>query len=102
MSGSIHSPTQQSRVPQKIDNVPREVFDASKSKRQKYQDLAVGQPGLWPLLRYELIILIASHLPGALGLVLRSKLYPRLLGACGRNVFFGAGMTLRHPHKIRI
>ena len=87
---------------QKIDNVPREVFDASKSKRRKYQDLVIGQPGWWGLLRYELIILLASRMPGALGLFLRSKLYPQLLGACGRNVFFGADITLRHPHKIRI
>ena len=87
---------------QKIDNVPREVFDASKSKRQKYQDLVVGQPGWWALLRYELVIVAASRMPGALGLFLRSKLYPLLLGACGRSVFFGADITLRHPHKIRI
>ena len=87
---------------QKIDNVPREVFDASKSKRRKYQDLVIGQPGWWALLRHELIILLASRMPGALGLFLRSKLYPQLLGACGRNVFFGADITLRHPHKIRI
>jgi acetyltransferase-like isoleucine patch superfamily enzyme len=89
-------------VAQKIDNVPREVFDASKSERQKYQDLVVGQPGWWALLRHELIIVTASQIPGALGLFLRSKLYPLLLGECGRNVFFGANITLRHPHKIRI
>ena len=87
---------------QKIDNVPREVFDASRSKRQKYQDLVVGQPGWWALIRYELIITVASRVPGALGLFLRSKLYPLILGACGRNVFFGSDITLRHPHKIRI
>lgn len=86
----------------KIDNVPREVFDTSKSKRRKYQDLAVGQLGLWALIKYELIITLASPLPGALGLFLRSRLYPLLLGACGRNVFFGSNVTLRHPHKIRI
>ena len=45
---------------------------------------------------------VARNAPGALGLVLRSRLYPRLLGSCGRNVFFGSGVTLRHPHKIRI
>jgi len=47
-------------------------------------------------------VLAASSRPGALGLCLRSRLYRRLLGACGRNVFFGLGVTLRHPHKIRI
>jgi acetyltransferase-like isoleucine patch superfamily enzyme len=40
--------------------------------------------------------------PGALGLALRKILYPRLLGACGRNVVFGQNVVLRHPHKIRI
>jgi acetyltransferase-like isoleucine patch superfamily enzyme len=89
-------------VAQKIDNVPREVFDASKSKRQKYQELVIGQPGWWAFIRYELIITFASRLPGALGLFLRSKLYPILLGECGHNVFFGADITLRHPHKVRI
>ena len=86
----------------KIDNVPREIFDASRSKRQKYQDLVIGRSGWGSLLRYEAIITFASRVPGALGLFLRSKLYPLLLAECGRNVFFGADVTLRHPHKIRI
>ena len=90
------------RVAQKIDNVPREIFDTSRSKRQKYQELIIGRPGWGALLRYEAIIGLASRMPGALGLMLRSRLYPRLLGACGRNVFFGVNVTLRHPHKIRI
>jgi acetyltransferase-like isoleucine patch superfamily enzyme len=47
-------------------------------------------------------MLLASWVPGALGLVLRGWLYPCLLGACGRNVSFGAGVVLRHPGKIRI
>ena len=46
--------------------------------------------------------MLAGRVPGALGLWLRSRLYPLLLGACGRNVFFGIDVTLRHPHKIRI
>ncbi|MCK5849853.1 MAG: acyltransferase [Kiritimatiellae bacterium] len=40
--------------------------------------------------------------PGALGLFLRSKLYPKLLKSCGKNVTFGANVILRHPHKIEI
>lgn len=85
-----------------LDNVPREVFDASVGKRQKYENLVVGQTGWHALLRYELITLVARRVPGALGLWLRSHLYPKLLGACGRNVFFGSDVTLRHPHKIRV
>ena len=36
------------------------------------------------------------------GLVLRKRLYPWLLGSCGRNVVFGQNVVLRHPHKIHI
>lgn len=85
-----------------MDNVPREVFDATRSKRHKYQQLIVGLPGWNALLRYEIVTTLSKRAPGALGLWLRSILYPRLLGSCGRNVFFGNDVTLRHPHKIRI
>lgn len=87
---------------QKLDNVPRAVMDPSRSRRLRYQDLVIGRPGWGPLLRYELIMMLANRRVGAVGLALRSRLYPRLLGACGRNVFFGADVVLRHPHKIRI
>ncbi len=86
----------------KLDNVPREIFDATRSKRQKYEQIVVGRSGWRALLRYELVTLLARRAPGAFGLWLRSRLYPGLLGACGRNVFFGNDITLRHPHKIRI
>jgi acetyltransferase-like isoleucine patch superfamily enzyme len=86
----------------KVDNVPREIFNATGSKRRKYEQLIVGRPGWRALLRYELVTLLARRAPGAFGLWLRSRLYPKLLGACGRNVFFGNDVTLRHPHKIRI
>jgi acetyltransferase-like isoleucine patch superfamily enzyme len=68
----------------------------------KYRALIIGQPGWWPLLRFELVMLLGQHLPGALGLALRKVTYPWLLGRCGRNVVFGQGVVLRHPHKIRI
>ncbi len=77
------------------------LSDQRKSKVQKYAELVVGRPGLLALLRHELVML-TSFLPGALGLFLRSKLYPLLLGACGRNVTFGQNVVLRHPGKIRL
>ena len=89
-------------MPAKLDNVPREVFDTTLGKRQRYEQLIVGRRGWYALLRYELITCVARRAPGAVGLWLRSRLYPRLLGACGRNVFFGNDVTLRHPHKIHI
>ena len=47
-------------------------------------------------------MLIASWIPGALGLVLRKLFYPMLLASVGRNVSFGQNVVLRHPHKIKI
>ncbi|MCS6770653.1 MAG: acyltransferase [Kiritimatiellae bacterium] len=81
--------------------IQKELFAERKSALAKYRDLVVGQPGLGALLRYELVTSLC-YVPGALGLFLRSKLYPLLLGECGRGVVFGAGVVLRHPHKIRI
>lgn len=86
----------------RITVIQRELFDERKSKAAKYRDLVIGQPGWWPLLRYELVMLAASWVPGALGLLLRSKLYPWILGRVGRGVVFGINVTLRHPHKIFI
>jgi len=87
---------------ERLSDVPAALFDDRRSKAERYMDLVVGARGVWPLLRYEAVMLAASWVPGALGLWLRSKLYPRLLGACGRNVSFGVGVTLRHPRKIRL
>ncbi|MGD8327949.1 MAG: acyltransferase [Acidobacteriota bacterium] len=68
----------------------------------KYRELVIGRPGFFALLRYELVMLISSWVPGALGLVLRRALYPLLLGECGRKPVFGHNVVLRHPHKIRL
>jgi acetyltransferase-like isoleucine patch superfamily enzyme len=87
---------------ERLADVPGAVFDGRRSKVDRYRDLVVGERGWWALLRYELVLLLASWVPGALGLALRARLYPLLLGACGRNVTFGANVVLRHPRKIRI
>jgi acetyltransferase-like isoleucine patch superfamily enzyme len=88
--------------PPKLSDIPAALFDDRRSRAERYVDLVVGERGWWALVRYELVLLLASWVPGALGLFLRSRLYPRLLGACGRNVSFGVNVTLRHPRKIRI
>lgn len=74
----------------------------SRSPAQKYQDLVVGSRDVARLVHFELVMMAASWVPGALGLLLRKVLYPTLLGSCGRGVVFGQGVTLRHPHKIHI
>jgi acetyltransferase-like isoleucine patch superfamily enzyme len=76
--------------------------DDRRSALAKYQDLVIGGRSFRRLLAYELVITLTSWVPGALGLVLRRLAYPWLLGACGRNVAFGQGVVLRHPHKIRL
>jgi acetyltransferase-like isoleucine patch superfamily enzyme len=86
----------------RITVIQKELFDEKKSKKQRYVDLVVGRPGLWALVKYEIVITFCAGLPGALGLWLRSKLYPLLLGQSGRGVTFGVGVVLRHPHKIRL
>ncbi len=84
-----------------ITDIQKE-FGAARSKRQRYADLVVGEAGWWPLVRYELVLLLSAWVPGALGLFLRSKLYPLILGRVGRNVAFGVNVVLRHPRKIMI
>lgn len=87
---------------ERIHVAQQELADVKTSKLQKYGELVVGKAGLGSIAIYELVMLLSAWVPGALGLLLRSKLYPLLLGACGSNVTFGQNVVLRHPHKIRI
>ncbi len=86
----------------RITVIQQELFDERRSKADKYRDLVVGRPGWGALLGFELVMLLSSWVPGALGLFLRARLYPLVLGAVGRNVVFGVNVTLRHPHKITL
>ena len=84
-----------------IPRIQKELQSDQKSRLAKYSDLVVGRRGFWSLLKYEFVVAF-SAMPGALGLALRSVLYPRLLKRCGRNVVFGANVVLRHPNKIAV
>ena len=86
----------------RITVIQRELFDDRRSASTKYRDLIIGRPGLGALVGYELVMLCASWVPGALGLFLRSRLYPLILGSVGRGVVFGVNVTVRHPHKIAL
>ncbi len=89
------------RVPRQM-GIQQEWGRRRGSALHKYQDLVVGSRSLGRLLLYELVVTLTSWVPGALGLVLRRLAYPLLLGKVGRNVTFGQGVVLRHPHKIRL
>ena len=69
---------------------------------RQYADWVVGKASLKGILKYELITGILGSFPGAPGYFLRSKIYPWLLGEVGANTVIGRGVTLRHPHKIRL
>ncbi len=86
----------------RLTRIQDDLFDERRSKRQRYSDLVVGEPGLWALLKFECIITLCAWVPGALGLVLRSRLYPLILGRAGRGLAIGVGVVLRHPRKIRL
>ncbi len=92
----------QSDAPKPALDIQQTLFREGKSPLRTYQDLAVGRTGWGALLVYEFFQMFLRGCPGALGLVLRRVLYRHWLGAVGRNVTFGAHVTIRHPHKIRI
>ena len=87
-----------------IDKTEFQALLASEKQSaiDKYANIAVGRKGLIPLLRYELASWFLSPMPGALGFLLRSKFYPRLLASAGRSLVFGRGICLRHPNRIRL
>ncbi|MBC2604038.1 acyltransferase [Puniceicoccus vermicola] len=82
--------------------VQSEIAGEKESSLRRYQDLVIGSRRWRDLFLYEMVQLMASWVPGALGLVLRKKLYPFLLGECGSGVVFGRDVVLRHPGKIKI
>ena len=82
--------------------IQESITGKKKSKLQRYMDLVIGSNSLWDLIKYELIILFFSRLPGALGIVLRGKFFPMLFKKVGKGVIFGSNMVLRHPQKITI
>ena len=64
------------------------VSGKQSSSFQKYMDMVIGSSSIVTLIKFELIMLFVSRLPGAIGLLLRSKLYPMILGECGHGVVF--------------
>jgi acetyltransferase-like isoleucine patch superfamily enzyme len=100
--GRDSSPARTRAHDPRITVIQQELFDEKKSRADKYRDLVIGRPGWGPLVGFELVTMLSAWMPGALGLFLRAKLYPLILGRVGRNVVFGVNVTIRHPHKIQI
>lgn len=51
---------------------------------------------------YEAATLVASNLPGLLGLLLRGVLFPSLCKSCALLPALGRGITLRQPKSLSI
>ncbi len=83
-------------------SLQKQLIDDKQSFYTKYTSLTIGRKSLTALIKYELIILLFSWVPGALGFFLRKVFYPLLFKEVGRGVVFGKNITLRHPHKIVI
>jgi acetyltransferase-like isoleucine patch superfamily enzyme len=79
-----------------------QLTDKNKSAFKRYQELALGSSSIWYLIKFEMIMLLVSWVPGALGLLLRKLLYPKILGSVGGNVVFGQGVAIRHGLKIEL
>lgn len=80
--------------------IQESITGIRKSKLKRYQELIIGNYRISELIKYEIIIILFSRIPGAFGIFLRGKFYPALFGAVGKGVVFGANMVIRHPKKI--
>ena len=69
---------------------------------RQYQDLFVGNRSFTQLIAYDLIFGWCALLPGALGYLLRKKLYPFMLRQTGSGDLFGRNMTIRSPNRISL
>lgn len=82
--------------------IRRLLKDQNTSALKKYMWLTVGRNSLFALLKYELITGLLAPIPGALGILLRQKLYRHLFARCGRGLVIGRNVTIRHPHRIAL
>jgi acetyltransferase-like isoleucine patch superfamily enzyme len=80
----------------------KDLLDTEKGAATKYKELFLGKVSFFYFLKYELIILLFSGVPGALGFALRKIFYPCLFKKVGKKVVFGRNMTIRHAKKIEI
>lgn len=69
---------------------------------QKYQDLVIGNRNFGKLFQYELLTLLISQMPGALGLFLRKLFYPALFAKVGKKTLFGHHLNLRAPGRMKL
>jgi acetyltransferase-like isoleucine patch superfamily enzyme len=78
-----------------------EAVTSDGSILSRYQDVVVGSHSLLKTIYFEWCMWL-SKVPGAIGLVLRKIFWSRLFASCGKGVFFGENIILRHPNRIHL
>lgn len=69
---------------------------------RKYRGLYYGETPLVKIILCEMVMALCGSMYGAMGLFLRSRLFPPFFAAVGRGVVFGRNLTIRHPRRIRL
>lgn len=78
------------------------LFKTEGSSLEKYQEFFVGDQRLVDLIKFELISMLLTPMPGAFGLLLRKWLYPCLFRRVGSDVLWGRNVTFRHARRIEV
>ena len=67
-----------------------------------YRRLVAGEASLGSFLSFEIITLLVSNMPTALGVGLRALVYPNMFKSCGKRPLFGRGVCIRIPKSISL
>jgi acetyltransferase-like isoleucine patch superfamily enzyme len=86
----------------KKKNIRNILMDQKGSALEKYKALTVGDVGMSKFFYYEFITWLLGSRAGALGLLLRKKMYKSLFKSYGRNIIIGRNCVFRHPSKISL
>jgi acetyltransferase-like isoleucine patch superfamily enzyme len=78
------------------------VEDTNRSAAAKYKSVVVGEQTYRYLAKYEILQMLFSGMPGALGLILRRKFYQGLFLKMGKDVTIGRNVCLRQPCQMSI
>ncbi len=76
------------------------LSDPGRSPYRKYRDLTVGDRGFFGFAAYETVSSVLGPIPGALGILMRQKMYPRFFRRCGKGLIVGRNCMFRHPSKM--
>lgn len=89
-----------STVVDKKKNIRTKLEAGRQSPYRTYKALVIGEVSFGRFLLYELVTFFFGPLPGAIGYLLRKKIYPLILKQAGTGMIIGRNVTIRHPGNI--